>query len=577
MEDKTQNSRLRIPRLEVLYSPFSILHFLLCVLCCASFIFPASNLQAQEEETTDEDKITDLPPVKIEIVDTTQIDIPREKFRSFAKPDRKIYVPLSQKERPWYLPPTSLPEKIREASLKSEREFLFAVTAYTGVPATLAYQMLLVRGFDNSEALLEMGRATPRSDRTAKLASDTTKGLSDFAIDRFKGAFAYQNELSSLKTDLQYNSKDLGYLDADGEEYPNDRSMIEGRLDWGQRLSDNVQSSLNVGVSNMTMEGSFPDQKDSGLDVDADFGIRVSLTKANPVDFGLGVEYLAADSDGTDFSEAMLRLYLRDSYVRLWRFILGIGFEFAVDSRKNPAEGENWVLDFYPNPYVLLTSQFGSRTSLKLGVERSVLKQDLRKIYLESDYMRFRPDVNVEQTWDFNAAIQYKLVRKLTATIGAFDKEIKDLVIYKKTDDTILSWVPESLESERIIGFRAEWELSLVDDKLKQSFRYVHEIHDQQIPYRPNDIASLTIMYIAPFGLETSIAGEFNGNRYIDGDSSESLANYFLLRPRISKNFGRYASVFVSAEFYAGKDDYQVWKEYVLPSQIVDFGLTLKF
>ena len=124
-----------------------------------------------------------------------------------------------------------------------------------------------------------------------------------------------------------------------------------------------------------------------------------------------------------------------------------------------------------------------------------------------------------------------------------------------------------------------------MDGRIKQSFEYVHEEHDEEIPYRPKDSGTSTVTFFAPFGLELSLSGEFYGTRYVgadgtndaNGNGEEALSSYFLWKPRISRTFGKYASLFVMAEFYVGQDDYQIWKGYGLPDQTVDFGLTLKF
>jgi len=549
------------------------------VFCLASFVFLAAMSYAQGG-SEEKDKITDLPPVKIEVVDTTQLDIPKEKFQSFTKPDPGVYAPLDPKERPWYLPATSIPEKIREVKSELEKDFLFSLTAQYGIPTALKYQMFLARGFGQSEAMLDMGRWTLRSERTPELVSDPSKGLDDFNIDRLKGAFAHQGENTSFRADVQYNAKDLGYLDENGEVYPNDRALTGLSVCWGQKLSSSVRSSLSIDVSSLRMGGPLSSGNDKGLDLSTDFGIKALWPRSNPIDAGLGIGYFVGESEVEDFKEAILRLYFRDNYIRIRPFALGIGMELVLDARSSSSEDGNWDPNIYPNPWLLLTSNIGARTVLQFGLEGYISRQDLKSLYLDKDYLRFNPDLNVERTWELNGSLQYRLTRKFNVTVSGFGKHISDLTIFRKTDDGILSWMPGPREdSANIPGLTAGWELSLMDDKIKQSFEYTHEFHDgkEHIPYRPEDIGCLTITCVAPFGLELSLSGEFYGTRYVDTENDESLSSYFLWRPRISKTFSKYASVFLEAEFYIGRDDYQIWENYGLPTQIVDFGLTLRF
>ena len=591
---KMQDSRLKMQDSGNLRFLFCVRRLVSLVLFLASCIFFASISYAQEDDG-EKDKITDLPPVKIEIIDTTQLNIPRERFRSFTKPDPVVYAPLSSKERSWYLPSTSVPEKLRDKPAEAAEDLLLSLTTSYGAPTMLAYQVLAVKGFGKAGFLLDLGRWMPGNDRTAKLVSDESDGadgLGKSTIDRFKGAFGYQSKNSSLKVDVQYDAKDLGYLDADGNEFPtNDRSLADLSMAWGQKLSDSAQSSLGIGVSKLRMEGPLPSETGDALNVKTDFGVKILWPRSNPIDMGFGVEYLIGEKDTEEFKEAIVRLHLEDNYIRIWRFVLGMGMEMMFDTRKYPpekadagteyagAEDAGWESNIYPNPFVLLTSQFGSKTILQLGAEGYTRRQNLRELYLDRDYVRFNPELNIERAWHLNASLQYKLTRNFTIIAGGFGKEIKDLVFFGETDDEILSWMPDSWnDSTRISGFSCGWKSSLLGGRVKHSLEYIHESHDQEkhIPYRPMDRGSLSVTYSAPFGLEVSLSGKFCGIRYV-GRNDETLSQYSLWEPRISKTFGKHATVFLAAAFYAGRDDYQIWRKYGLPRRMVDFGLTLRF
>jgi len=570
-------------------SLYELLHSLPYVLCFVSCIFLASALSA--EEGGEEENIIELSPVKIEVIDTTQIDIPKERFRSFTVPDPEVYAPLSPKERPWYVPSTSVPEKFKEVSTRAGKDSLLSLTAQFGVPQALAYQALLIREFGNSGVLLNIKRVNLWSERTAELVGDPSNGLDDTTDDSLRGSLAYQVENSNLRADVQYDARRLGYLDESGEEYPNDRSLIGFSVDWNQGLSDSVRSSLELAVSNLKMEGPLSSGDGSGLDLEAGFGLKLLWPGSNPIDVGLDLEYSDSKVDATDvlseqgLKETIARLSLRDNYIQIGYFILGLGMEVAFDTRDSSTENVDKDSNIYLNPCVELTAQIGTATTLEFGVERYVLRQDFRSLYLDSDYVRLNPELELEKTWDLNATLQSKLTPNLMVTVGASAKEIKDLTIFEEVtgagNDGVLSWKPGSRESARIIDFGLGWELSLLDGQVKQSFEYVHEEHDEDIPYRPRDRGILTVTVFAPRGLELSLSGEFHGVRHVDaaliGDSEETLSSYFLLKPRISKTFGKYASFYLMAEFYVGEDDYQIWKGYGLPDQTVDLGLTLKF
>lgn len=581
MTSKMQDLRLKMQDSGNLRFLFCVRCFVSLVLFLASCIFFASISYAQEDDG-EKDKITDLPPVKIEIIDTTQLSIPRERFRSFTKPDPVVYAPLSSKERPWYRPSTSVPEKLRDTPAEAAEDLLLSLTASYGAPTMLAYQILAVKGLGKAGFLLDLGRWMPGSDRTAKLVSDepdASDGLGKFTIDRFKGAFGYQSKNSSLKMDVQYDAKDLGYLDEAGAEYTNNRSMADLSMVWGRKLSNSAQSSLGIGVSQLRMEGPLPSETEDALNVKTDFGVKILWPRLNPIDLGFGVEYFVGEKDTEEFKETIVRLYLKDNYIRIWRFVLGTGMELMLDTRKYSSQDADEGSDVYANPFVLLTSQLGSKTTLQLGGEGYARRQDLKELYYDRDYTRFNPELNIERAWALNASLQYRLTRSFTVIAGGFGKEIKDLIFFGETDDEVLSWMPDSWNgSARISGFSCGWKSSLLGGRVKHSLEYIHEFHDQEenIPYWPKDRGSFSMTYSAPFGLEASLSGKFFGTVYV-GKNGESLSRYSLWEPRISKMFGEHASVFLVAAFYAGRDDYQIWRKYGLPRRMVDFGLTLRF
>jgi len=544
---------------------------LICIL------FPFSISYAQEE--SEEDKVIDLPPVKIEIVDATQLNIPKEKFHGFAKPGSELYVTLGQKERLWYLPPISIPEKVQQKSVKPKEDFLFSLSAYPGIPAALTYQMLLVKGFGKSQALLDVGRSMLRSERSAKLVSDPSKKQGNSTTDKFRGLFAYENEVSTWKTDLTYKAKSRSYLDLTGDAKPNNRSLLGLSADWNQKQSEDIRTSLNIDLSRLEMEGHGSPEPDNGLDLRTDFCIRTFWPRLNPIDTGLGIEYFDGDGNSEKFRETILRLYLRDSHIRIWPFVLGAGIELALDTHKSSLENGEWNSAIYPNPHALFTSQIGSRTILQFGLERYIIKHALEDLYLNGDYVRFNPGLRTERAWHIHASLQYRLMPKINVIIGAFDKEISNLTIFKRMGDSVISWVPSVRKGNaHIFGLSTGCELSFMDERLKLNFAYMHEFHDteEHIPYRPKDKSSLTVTYLAPYGLDLSLSGEFYGPRYTDTNVN-TLSRYFLCKPGISKSFGKNAITSLSAELYFGEDDYQVWEEYGLPRRTVDLGLTVKF
>lgn len=583
MEIRDQNNRIKIHSLMTI-------RFLSCALCLVFCVLFTSVLYAQSEDEGESEEETgiQLPSVKIEVVDITRLDIPREKFQSFMKPDPAVYAPMTPKERSWHAPSSLNPEKYRATPDKLKSESLFSATAQFGVPQALAYQVLFSKGFGYSEALLDVGRANLWEERTPEYVDDSSKELSDFTIDKLRGSLAHQVQNSDLKVNIQYDGRKLGYLDDSGEESPNDRALIGLSGVWDQRLANNVSTSLNLDMSNLKMTGIPSSGDESGLKLGADFNVAMPWPGTNPIDMGAGIKYFSNEVEETDSSpasdlkETILSLFIRDKHIRLQPFILAIGAEFILDSRSfTDAESETGI---YIDPSLVLTTQLGDGATFQLGIERNVLEQDFNSLYMDKDYVQFNPNLALQDSREANAILKFKLAPTFTAKIEGFGKEIRNMTIFEETDTNILSWTPGIIKKTRIYGVSSGWKLTLMDGKIEHILEYTHEEHDQNIPYRANDSAYTAISLFAPLGIELSLSGEFYGARYVkideadgDGEDMETLSSFFLLKPRISKTFGKYLTLFVMAELFIGDGDYQIWKGYKLPDQTVDFGLTLKF
>ena len=570
---KMQNSILKFQNSGRKYNLYEIIACILFIICLFSIGFAS---YAQEAEKG-EDKAIDLPPVKIEIIDATQLTIPKENFNGLAEPDSDIYIILNPKERLWYLPSTSLPEKIRGKSVKPGEDFFLDLSAYLGLPPALTYQMLLVKGFGKSQVLVDFGRSSLLSDRTAKLTTDSSKKQDGMTIDRFNGLYAYQADNSNVRTGLNYKAKGLNYLDLKGEKYPNDRSVFNLSFDWDQEFLNGIESSVNADIARLNMKGPLSSDSDDAFDLRTDLAIRTFLSPSVPIDTGLKIEHFTGNGSDEKYKETILKLYIRDNRIRLWPFILGTGIELAIDTHKSSLK-DGWKTSIYPNPYALLTSQIGSAMVLQFGLERYILKQSLEDTYLDKDYVRFNPGLSTERGWNIQASLKYNLMKKFNAKVGIFDKEISNLAIFKESKNTedIISWFPESLDNTHIFGISSGWELLLLDKRLKQNFEYVHEFPDENILYRPKDKGVLNITYFASYDFDLSLSAEFYGLRYIN-EKDATLPGYFLWKPKISKSFGKNAKASLEFKFYTGKDGYQEWNGYSLPKNTVDFGLTVKF
>jgi hypothetical protein len=71
------------------------------------------------------------------------------------------------------------------------------------------------------------------------------------------------------------------------------------------------------------------------------------------------------------------------------------------------------------------------------------------------------------------------------------------------------------------------------------------------------------------------LTGEANGSRFCELSSDDTLPPYFLWKLRLNKALSQYITAFIGGQFSFGR--YELLKDYELPQQTVDLGVSLKF
>ncbi len=130
----------------------------------------------------------------------------------------------------------------------------------------------------------------------------------------------------------------------------------------------------------MGLEGPLDSDLSNATDIKTNFSLRTFLPVATPIDTGLNFEHFIGDSESEDFNETIVKLYVRDNRIKLYPFILGVGFELALDTRKSSISLKGRETSLYPIPYALLTSQIGSSLILQFGLERYIQRQSLDEV-----------------------------------------------------------------------------------------------------------------------------------------------------------------------------------------------------
>jgi hypothetical protein len=238
-----------------------------------------------------------------------------------------------------------------------------------------------------------------------------------------------------------------------------------------------------------------------------------------------------------------------------------------------------------PNSNITITTKLNDSLIFQLGGSRTINRQKYAELYFYQDYTTLNPYLKLEKMCCANAALKLHSNR-INVEAGGFAQMVDDLVFLnetKKVKDSVLdelSWTPDNLDVEAyIFGGKIKFDLFL-SKGMNASIQFIHEFQKlkeefQYIPYRPQDVLSLNLSYSSPSGFGFSLTGKANGSRFYNLDTDDTLPPYFLWKLRLSKTFSQYITAFISGEFSSGR--YELLKDYELPRQTVDLGVSLKF
>ena len=563
----------------------------LIVLCA----FSDSDLCAQPSESEEQLKAEDLPDViRVQIIDTTQIRLhPRARFNDSAKPQLIVALAQYAKERRWNLPPILTPSKVSTTQLLPPKNYLLRLTVYPSLPDSLFYQAIFAGHLDKTRGFLHLHRK--------QLGEERTKGRGDYNVDAVRGELTYQyREQSEIALDAALHLKDLNWLAA-VPDYPTlnkDLRLLRSSLSWEQQVSQRTHITVNVNLEDFrlahTKQGAQPELTDRGTDLRFNFDMAVPApiqnpfhmgrgVDLNPIHLGAGVEFFSAKDERftRDIWSTIFRVYIRDEFTFVKRFVLGMGTE-GVSFRERDDLGDDKTR-VQLNPYIAVTTRLQDHWVFRLQGQRTTRRSKLSELYFDTDYVSLHPFLRPEKTWDGQITLTHRQGKKLDANFSGFAKQIDDLVVMEKLPSegegsvVELAWMPQNRNAS-IYGGQFSI-TAYITDQLEARLQYTHEVHKPEagewIAYRPNDFIDLDFAYHFPGDFHLELGGEFRGVRHIDEMTDQTLESYFLLKPKVSKIIEDYVGVFVGGSFVIGT--YTLLEGYELSQDNFDFGIELMF
>jgi hypothetical protein len=578
------------------------LYLTIFILSC--IILPNTEVFAQAPASTEDKLKSELPErVLVTIIDTTLIQlVQRECFTDSVRPGMDEYLAIYAKERPWNipdiwnLPGISTPSRFVASEQRTLKDSLVLLTVYPGFPNALFYQGFLAGRFENMDGLLYFNRQN--------LFESRTENRGQYNVDNFRGVWGYHyKDLTDFKVDVQYDAKNLGWLKApvtkelseEKDILEKDVALFNANFDWQHRFEKDAQSTVNFDITTFRMDSQH--ETDSGMDVGLNVGITGYWPFTNPIDFGGSVEYFIATDEYPDnsreeqFWSPIFRLYLREKFINLgdlnFRARAGIvGFREKTDG--------GYRTSVQPEPNITITTKLSDNLTLQIDGSRTINRKKYAELYVYEDYIALNPFLKHQKAWCARTSLKLHSKEGNIEATG-FAQIVDDLVFLNKSGDVKnipksvlgeLSWTPDNLDAY-VFGGQVKLDRFLTK-RMNVSMQFIHEFQKprggrQHIPYRSQDVLSLNLSYSSPSGLDFNLTGEANGSRFCELSSDDTLPPYFLWKLRLSQTlrfaqgqaFSQYITAFIGGQFSFGR--YELLKDYELPQQTVDLGISLKF
>ena len=252
-----------------------------------------------------------------------------------------------------------------------------------------------------------------------------------------------------------------------------------------------------------------------------------------------GGEYLLRDIDASfaDKSDNFQSLYLQDE-INLKPFGLVIGGRLD----------DNSLYDTEFNPKASLMWEAAPDTRIRTSVGRSFKSPTIRQLYVffkhGTWWNRPNENLNPETSWGYSAGIEHVFSKRLSANLGLFRNDIKDIIVAVNTSETIdgvpvRTWknVNKAFTQGAELGMKAE-----ILDNLSLTLNYTYlntenEDTDKELPYNPHHTAGIGMDYeIKPWAMSFHWGTNYVSKAYTDEANTREIESYYISNLKIIKD-----------------------------------------
>ncbi|MEW5949364.1 MAG: TonB-dependent receptor [Thermodesulfobacteriota bacterium] len=264
-----------------------------------------------------------------------------------------------------------------------------------------------------------------------------------------------------------------------------------------------------------------------------------------------GGEYLLRDIDASfaDKSDNFQSLYLQDE-INLKPFDIVIGGRLDDNSL--------YGIEF--NPKAGLMWEATPDTRIRASIGRAFKTPTIRQLYVLFKHGTWwnRPDENLnpETSWGYSAGIEHVFSKRLSANLGLFRNDIKDIIVAVDTSETIdgapvRTWrnVNKAFTQGAEIGVKA-----VILDNLSLTLNYTYldtgnEDTDKELTYNPHHTADIGIDYeINPWAMSVHWRTDCVSRAYTDEANTREIESYYVSNLKIIKDVTKNIGVSVEVD-----------------------------
>lgn len=449
------------------------------------------------------------------------------------------------------------------------------VNVITKIPSDPFTKISLSYGrFDTKNILLSTSRKVGNFGYIFSANREESSGFrknSDYELLGFDSKFTF--DLSKdfhIDLNFDHNHKEAGVPGSIAFPSPEARQWDENAL-YGVtfRFKDTIAKLYNHNSRiHFTDPAWMTDSTHKNHVLGADIQSSMLIGSSNLLTGGL--ELLSEEVDSTDVgrkTRSRKGLFIQDEITLNEKIAFNIGMrydDFDKGNRITPRAG--FLYKILKDTTVRLTAGGGYRIPT------------LNDLYWpDTGWTAGNPDLKPEKSFEYEASIEQRFSKKITVKALVFQKDVKDLIIWRETEP--FRWMPENIDKAKIRGFELSSRLRMDPVNLEASYYYQDPENrntDRKIYDIPRHQANGMIS-VSPFKDTTlSFEGRYVSN-YVMSERPKWC--YFVLNGKLSKklplSFGE-GEIFIIGKNILDRE-YETSKGYPMPPVELTGGISIKF